>query len=183
MNYRIITKIACKILALYFLLLSMNYIPNIFITMISYRGENINFFQSILPWFSTGIVMALTAILLWIFADKLSKAIVKDIPENFENNGIDYNKIAMISFSVVGLFVITKAVPELIRLIVTYNTEVYGQLNYRETQIYTDVIARIVGEVIQVGLGFWLLLGSKGIFRWVKALRNLGLDRISNIEE
>jgi hypothetical protein len=151
--------------------------------MISYRGEISNFTQSILPWFFTSACMLLTAILLWIFADKLSKAIVKNMPENFESNDMDYNKIAIIAFTVVGLFVITKAVPEMVRLMVTYNTVVDGQLNYRETQIYTDVIARIIGEAVRVGLGFWLLLGSKGIFRWVKALRNLGLDRISNIEE
>ncbi|MDF2675373.1 MAG: hypothetical protein K0R09_3645 [Clostridiales bacterium] len=183
MNYRIITKIACKLLALNFFLISMNYLPNILITMISYRGEISNFTQSILPWFFTSACMLLTAILLWIFADKLSKAIVKNMPENFESNDMDYNKIAIIAFTVVGLFVITKAVPEMVRLMVTYNTVVDGQLNYRETQIYTDVIARIIGEAVRVGLGFWLLLGSKGIFRWVKALRNLGLDRISNIEE
>lgn len=183
MNYRIITKIACKLLALHFFLISMNYMPSMILNLIINHNLYINFINDILPTVLSGAIMISTAILLWVFADKLSKAIIKEIPENIESNEIDYQKIAVIAFTVVGLFVLTKAVPELIRIIVMNNLMLSSQLGYKETKPHMDTIARIIGEIVKVGLGLWLLLGAKGIFRGIKALRNLGLDRITKINE
>lgn len=183
MNYRIITKIACKLLALHFFLVSMNYMPSMFLNLIVNHERYTNIIFEFLPTFLSGIIMISTAILLWIFADKLSKAIVKDGPENIENNEIDYQKIAIIAFTVIGLFVLTKAVPELVRISILDNLLVSSQLGYKETKPHMDTIARIIGETIKVGLGLWLLLGAKGIFNGIKGLRNLGLNRITNSVE
>ena len=183
MNYRILTKIACKLLAVQFFLLSMYYMPSMVIVLLTNQYRQQSIIYDALPTLFAGVVTILLAMALWAFSDKLSKAIVKDIPENMEGSEVDYNKIAIIAFTVTGLHILTKATPELIKTVLTHTLQQSSQLNYKETIMSTDAIVRIIGEIVKIVLGFWLLLGSEGIFRAVKALRNLGADRITNIEE
>jgi hypothetical protein len=157
-------------------------IQGIVITLISYRSEFEGFSQNILPLFSSGSVMFIAAILLWVFADKAAMAIVKGESECIEHHQADYNKIAIITFTLAGLFVLLKAVPDLVRMIIHHSFMLTNNLNYKETSAYIDSLSRIIGEVVQVALGIWLLIGSKGIFKAIRSLKDLGLDRIENIE-
>jgi hypothetical protein len=158
-------------------------IQGIVVTLISYRSEFEGFGQNILPLLTNGLIMFIAVILLWVFADKAAMAIVKGESECIEHHQADYNKIAIITFTLAGLFVLLKAVPDLVRIIIHHNLMLSSHLNYKETSSYIDSLSRIIGEIVQVGLGIWLLIGSKGIFKAIKSLRDLGLDRIENIEK
>lgn len=183
MNYRMLTKIACKLIALRFFLQGMIFTPSIFITLISYKSEFPNFSQDFLPSISSGIITLLASALLWIFADKISIAIVNEAPESIERQEIDYNKIAVIAFAIAGLMVLANAIPDATRMLIEHSWKMTNLLNYKETGSYTDMVVRIIGELVKVGLGIWLVIGSKGIFKGIKSLRDLGLDRIKNVEE
>jgi hypothetical protein len=182
MKYRILTKIACKLMALYFFILSLNFIPNMIISFI-FNHSDMYYMQSIIPWLLNGTMTILAAVLLWIFADKISTIIVKDIPESVDKNELNINIITTIAFTLVGLIVLTNAIPDTVRMIFQHYLNLASQLNFKETGMYADSLARIAGEAVQVGLGIWLLLGSKGIFSVIKGLRNIGLDRIESKEE
>jgi hypothetical protein len=158
-------------------------IQGIVVSLISYRSEFEGFGQNILPLFSNGLMMFIAVILLWVFADKVAMAILKGDSECIEHHQADYNKIAIITITLAGLFVLLKAVPDLVRMIIQHSFMLTNHLNYKETSSYIDSLSRIIGELVQVGLGIWLLIGSKGIFKTIKSFRDLGLDRIENIEK
>ncbi|HYE12514.1 MAG TPA: hypothetical protein VEF53_20295, partial [Patescibacteria group bacterium] len=111
-----------------------------------------------------------------------ARAVVKGEPESTEKHHVDYNNIAIIAFTFAGLFVLVKAVPDLVRMMIQHNLMLSSHLNYKETSAYIDSLSRIIGEVVQVALGIWLMIGSKGIFKAIRSLKDLGLDRIENIE-
>ena len=180
MKYRIASKIACRLLAIYFFILSLNYIPNMIITLIFNRDEFSGNLLSNLPWFLSVTIMLLTAILLWVFADKISVAIVNEVPENMEGIEKDYDKIAIVAFTVAGIFVLTKAIPDAVRIIIEHNLRLSSQLNYKETNMYIDSLSRIIGEIVQVGIGIWLTFGANGIYNMIKSFRNLGTDRVES---
>ncbi|OGO77120.1 MAG: hypothetical protein A2Y23_13765 [Clostridiales bacterium GWB2_37_7] len=182
MNYRIAAKITCRMLAIYFFMLSMNYIPSLLLILVPFSSGFSNFGQSMLLTYSTGILHILTTIFLWVFADKISIAIIKEIPSNNEKSEVDYDKIAIIAFAFAGIFVLTNAIPDMVRMLIQHNILLANQLNYKETSMYAENLSRIISEAVQVGMGFWLILGSKGILRVIKGLRELGLDRIEKIE-
>lgn len=161
----------------------MNYIPNIFITLLSYSSSDLDFINTLMILSATGISVLLCAIILWCYADKIALAIIKDIPEKNEKINVEYDKIALIAFTVAGIFVLTKAVPDLIRMTFQLNWQLTNQLNFKETKSYIEALSRIIGIVVQVGMGVWLAIGSKGLVKALSAFRNFGTDRIEVKEE
>jgi hypothetical protein len=170
-------------MALHFFVVNMNFIPSMVVTLFSSQNGFANFTQSILTMLSTSLIMLIMSILLWIFADRISIAIVNAEPESIEIHKVDYNKIAMIAFTIIGLLVLTNAIPVAIRMVIQHSLLLKSQLNYKETSMYADSIARIIGEIVRICIGIWLLIGSKGIIKIIKAFKDLGMDRIEDVKE
>lgn len=183
MSYRIITKIACRLLALYTFVQSMCLIPASLVTIFTYRSQINDFTQTIASIFSTGTFMLLMAILLWVFADRIAKIIIKDVTENNVHKEIDYSKIMAMVFSVIGIVVLVGAIPNLIKTIIQNNIVSSMNISFKETNMYAEYLSRIIGESVKVILGLWLLVGAKGIVKFVKIFRDYGLDRIEDVKK
>jgi hypothetical protein len=91
---------------------------------------------------------------LWFLADKLAVLMIGDSRVTHIDT-IDYKVLHNIAFSVVGIVLLAITIPEIIKYIVDY-LSISGRVIMRFTP---DLIAKIV----KLALGFWLVLGSKGI--------------------
>lgn len=181
MKYRNISSIACKLMAVYLFFRGLNYIPSV-VTMLLYSPRNEEFAMQFIPWALNCIILILVPVVLWTFSNKFSTFISKDINEE-EKLEHDYSKVAIISFSTLGLFMLLNSLPDLLRYIVVFRQQLSIGMVQPHTNMYFDSLARIIGEAIRLILSIWLIIGAKGILKLIRGFRSLGMDRIESIEE
>lgn len=174
MNYKILTKIIIKLIALVFF---MNYLVitiSSAISLIEAMGQPGYNNIGILATFTPMALMVLLGVLIWIFADKIADKLVGEMKGQEIGQSIDYYKIQCIAFSFAGVLVICSSLPELFSTIYQINTLPDQPINIPE-RIYNDYQAKLIGSGIKTILGIWLLLGTKGIVNAIRKLRTAGI--------
>lgn len=172
MKYRYISTIALRMMALFFFIMSINLLPNLIIQLVYYKDK-----ADMLLSMAMVIPLLILSIMLWIFANGISEYIVKETTEVDEANDINYRNIAVLTFAAIGIYTIVQSLPQLISILVAYKVLVAQGMD-GVSRMFGSYISRIIGEIIKILLGLWLLLGSQGITNAVKALRELGKGTI-----
>ncbi|EOC99674.1 hypothetical protein L21TH_2317 [Caldisalinibacter kiritimatiensis] len=90
---------------------------------------------------------------------------------------IDYNKLQYIAFSIVGLILVIFSIPK----IITTSVELKHMISLgMEMESVNPSIARFKGrlgsDIVQLLIGIWLLLGTKGILNAINKLRRAGIS-------
>ncbi len=110
------------------------------------------------------LLWVLCGILLWFIAPFLATSIFKSTHE--EEPRASSGDIQEIAFSVVGLFVLAMALPDLVSVVAI-------MLTFASTRgAGSAMIDRLVVIVAKSVLGLWLLLGSHGIVRFLRAMQH-----------
>jgi len=111
------------------------------------------------------LLSAICGIGLWFAAPLLAKSIFKsEVPE--DGTQASLVNVQTTAFSVVGLFLLATGFPNLVNvvLIILTSTSIQGSSRV--------MIHNIVGFVLKIALGLWLLLGSRGLVKFIRSMQH-----------
>lgn len=176
MNYRFTAKLACRIMAIYFFIISLQHFPGFIASMIYFREQTRDAGYNIVITLVMLLPVLAASILLWTFADNISMKIVKESEEGIEANTTNYRNAAILAFALMGMFVLTNAIPAFTISLIEYKLIAAQDIN--QSSAYFSYLARVIGDGVKILLGLWLLLGARGITNIIRVLRELGKDTI-----
>ncbi len=164
MNKQEITTLALKILSVFFVFKiidkSGDFIYFLYHLSTLTQAETINFLISIVP----AILYAIFGITLWFVSKPMAISI---FGKEIESDKIEFSidNVQLIAFMLAGFFLLADTLPQLAELLV-YNFQI---LYYKGKAPFKTLIAF---ALIKILVGFWLLLGSKGVIKFVKSMRH-----------
>jgi hypothetical protein len=176
MNYKILTKMSIRLIALYYFMTYMVFgvsaIMSLFeIARKSDEQADIGVISATVPM----IIMVVVSILLWTFAEKIANCLIGEVEDVGMVPKIDYDKVQYIGFCIAGILVIAKAIPDLFSG--TYQLVAIAKMQINNgNRLYSSYLVKVIGAGIQSLLGFWLVLGTKGIINMIKKLRTAGVN-------
>jgi hypothetical protein len=167
-----LAKLAVKILALYFI--SLGILNSIgFITTIIIQFDTVSKDLSIISIIISPVCYLVLGILLWSISNFISKVIIgksEAVPEEISLN-ISFELLLRSLIIIVGIVVITIAIPEILSGIY-----VYVSLNEFDTStLLLKQKAAIIENIIKVIIGIFLVFGVKGISEIIQKLGHLGI--------
>jgi len=174
MKYRVFTTIGLRLIALYFFMTYVLYGINTITYAMAYlldtrEYSNEPFDISALFLIMPMALMVAISILLWVFAGKVANCIIGEDESVDITQSVDYDKAQSIGFSIVGVFVVANALPDLVGCIYQIAETIKMGMDY--SSIYVE-------KTISVGLkciiGIWLILGGRGIVNMIKKVRGGG---------
>lgn len=177
MSEKSIAKIACRVIAIYIMIKGIEYISCFFsMSLQPYFGQGIDknmMLQMILGSILPSVILIILGIILWVKATKISDYMIDDDVEANKTN-INVNELQSAAFSVVGLMILIKLIPEISNLIprLAYFT---GEYIPKETIVWLEIKISIIGMIIKLIIGLLLLFKSRGLVGFIKKLQKAGL--------
>ena len=168
MTKKEIVSLSLKLAGIYCLIMSISYLS--FVSMnvaAALRMESpwhmltsITSFVSLLLPFTPFVLLLLFATYL-IFSRKLPLRMASSIIiQEEEATSFTFQDIQMLAFSIIGVWLLSSAIPRLFATIVRMG----------DLQPAYYIISQMVTEVLKVALGIYLFLGGKGLVRlWQKS--------------
>ncbi len=140
-----------------------------FIYQLSYQDDN--------NWIVIASVILTAFILIGIvvykypifFAGKLLPK-TDDINANIKYSLKD---IQVVAFSIIGLYILVTGVPRLLYWLYIFQQVKYGPV---EIELAPENIANFISTILEIIIGFWLLLGAKGLQGLLYKIRNVGMN-------
>jgi len=167
MTKRDILELAIKIIGVYMIILILNFIHSILISIpwIFERREH-NILLFIISYTISVLIYFIVAYNFIFRADSLANIICKEDKSLEFNSSIQKETIQEIAFTIVGIYLIAIALPKITDGII--NIIYQGRLKNIQ---FTQGFYYIVNSIVQIGIGIFLVLGSKGIVNTIKKLR------------
>ena len=167
-----IARLACRILALYFLLTLIQPLFS-FISLLLIKlggvGHDKEVFQiTISTVYSISSVLAYSSIsaVLWIFSDRIARVVVGRADEKIEDSRATVEDLATIAFAGIGIYILSSAIPNILRVVFYYFYE--ASMIQRETGfIFTEVMRTVIGVC--------LILRPRGLAKIVHEFQEFGL--------
>lgn len=166
-----IAFLACRITSVYFLANWLGALGSIVSTLF-YFPTNM---QAVLGSMVSMVFPVAIGVLLWIYSDKLAGFMVKpqDVQETeMISASFDLETVQILAFTIIGVFLIVKAIPSLVSAL----TVCVILPQHSVGQVWLQTISQLVDSVIQIILGLWLVLGSKGVVNFIKKIRTIGVS-------
>ncbi len=164
MTKREIAVLSFKVLGLYAFIRVIDHLPYILYYV---WGENAK--QTIVPNLLIiavpPLLLVLCSVLLWFGAPLLASIVFKSAPSGNVSNA-SLPDMQTVAFAVVGLILIASALPEIVSSVVIYYTMYSVAIGGKRA-----LIQNIIVLFLKLGLGFWLLLGSRGLVSFIRSLR------------
>jgi hypothetical protein len=114
----------------------------------------------------------LAAILLWFFPLTVAGKLIPDTKPEELPIALSGTEIETVAFSILGLWILATAIPDI------FHWATFGYLvkasGVGRAQLTPENIGNIVGTVVELVIGFWLLFGSKGIAGLIRRYRYAG---------
>jgi len=89
---------------------------------------------------------------------------------------LDHNELQIIACSVVGLVILTNALPDIFGDLPSLLMQNYNLSRAPMYKLQTTLW--IAEKLVRITLGSYLLLGSRGFVRFITRLRTVGTERI-----
>jgi hypothetical protein len=180
MQKRDFTIIAVRLMALFIILFAVNALPA-YLSMIGSKISTDPVSRAVMLSSIIGSGFHLLVGLgLWIFSPSIADFITKDLSETTQSSEeFTLGRVQVVAVSLVGVFVLSSAIPDLVGLIVSY---LFPRTNPRYEALLSVMgkmkaeipVVDIVKTAVKLGLGFWLLLGANGIVGIVRAFGEKG---------
>jgi hypothetical protein len=170
MTKRDIVNLLLKAFSIYSFLMALQNVPYL-INDLLYLQEPV--FPKILQIFIPTCTMLLAGFILWIMSSRCTKLILGyEATEATVDASIQ--DIQVIAFSLGGLYLLARAIPDLIQniFIITWLYLQGGQGGKIE-----NVTPVFLSSTVHLCIGVWLLFGSKGIVVFIKKIRKAGQFR------
>jgi len=170
MTKREIASLAIKLMGVFILLKSIAYMPSVFSVMFSVmRTEGVLFAISIvLISIFMAVIPLAWSILVIVFSDKAAAWLIKE-DNAIANSGtlISKDDVMVIAISCIGLYFIVNTTPRFIHALIAIRT-------YPHTPFpnILNVGRELIAPAVQIALGVWLFVGSKGIAKFWKKIRS-----------
>lgn len=121
------------------------------------------------------VLNILAGLFLWFDADTLARCMVKDADRTIQPLVVG-QEAQMVAFSAPGLFTLLQVIPHIGRM--AANFYVISHQDALMRRDFTGLAAPdVVGVVIQLSLGLWLLLGASGLVKLLQSFRTVGMDK------
>ena len=167
MTKRDILELAIKIIGIYMVILILSLIHMILISMSTlFKMKETNNLLFIISYTISSIIYFIVAYNFIFRADSLANIICKEDKSFGESNNIQKETIQEIAFTVVGIYLIANALPKITDVIIS----IILQGRFKNIQ-YTRGFTYIISSIVQIGIGIYLVLGSKGLVNTIKKLR------------
>ncbi len=158
MTKREIAILSFKVLSLYTVIRVIDQLQYVF-----YLFANEPVLENLLTKIIPPLLLILCAALLWFLAPFLASSVFKSVA--VENESVaSLVDIQTVAFTVVGLFLLASALPELVNaLIISFTLWVVGS---KQALIHTIILL-----FLKVGLGLWLLFRSRGLVNFLRSVQ------------
>lgn len=118
------------------------------------------------------VISSLVITLLWLFPLTIAAKLIpsfepKDRPEPLCVEGVQ-----VVAFSVMGLWVLTTAIPDAFYWIVLAYRVKHADLE--SASLSTEQVAYIFSTAVELIIGLWLLFGSQGLVGVIRRIRYAG---------
>ena len=174
MKLKDIAKLACRTLSIYTFIVCIiqsQYVFSLFNSMIK---QNFTILDSLWYCIST-VLLGILSFVLWHYAENISTRMTKDIESDIEEeHKWSYDQLQVIILTIVGIVVLTNAIPNLIRYLVSLysfrKSITIGNI-YIERIGLQDFFPPLIGSIVQTFLGLGLILGGKGVKKIIELTR------------
>jgi hypothetical protein len=177
---RDIAVIAVRLLAIYVIVLTVFALPN----YMQFAGSNFyddHTGRAVLISGIVGLILDFAVgVALWFYSPSIAELITKGLFEPSQpSEEFALDRVQVVAVSLVGLFILSSAIPALFEVIFSY---LFPETNPRYVRSISAMgkmkpeipIVDLVKVAVKLGLGFWLLLGSNGIVALVRKVWGLG---------
>ncbi len=183
MNKREIAILACRIFAIYAVFHVLIYIEyglmGIWGIIHLYPPEQMGGILGLVGIICAPLAITLAfGICIWLRAEWVADRMLTNVDSANVASKPHAEDIQTIAFSVVGLVLITHAIPKLSVHIV----QIYHLLQ-REPVGLWHLVEQCIAFVIEFGLGLWLLLGSRGLVKLIGTMRTAGTNPRKHVQE
>ena len=120
---------------------------------------------------STLVPVAIAAF-LWLLPLTIATKLIPGVSAKEPRSTLTATEIASVAFPILGLWVLTSAIPDTFHW--TMFIYIVKSSDVGRPELSPENIGNIVATVVELLIGFWLLLGSKGMFGLLKRLRYAG---------
>lgn len=174
MKLRELAFLAIRVLSIYLFILGLNHLVNLLDftipTYLQVIEHDTTYTEVFLIIGIPTLILLLCGVILWFFAEKLSKYIV---PRNStESDGTFRSKdIEGFVLSVVGLILVILSFTSLARIIMNYVNMMNQDIGFDRL----GFIYSLVEQGIRLLLGIILLFKAEGLAQFLRKIRNLGL--------
>ncbi len=179
MNSRTLATIACKALALYGILISLNYLVYFVSSLMSlgspsgYDNKSELVFSAIAETVPYLLQLAFV-VLLWNNAEPIARKMVPDSPDQGPSQ-FTLDQIYIVSFTIIGIFILIETLPVFFYQLA--NLWATRKLDFRREQLAERYIGLIVPG-IKIILALMLLFGNKSIIKTITRFREFINERI-----
>ena len=176
-----VAALLCKVLGIYALLSALNALPLLFapaLFALSNSSASATPATSVarLSWLISALPVLLdigAALFLWLSADNLARAMVKNGESSAEP--IISRDVQTLVFSALGVFTLLQAIPRAGQIATTlYLVSQQDVLLRREFKGASA--PDIVALLLQLALGLWLVFGAAGLAKGLQKLRTVGVN-------
>ncbi|MHC4881868.1 MAG: hypothetical protein ACYTFX_09545 [Planctomycetota bacterium] len=163
MTKREIASLAIKLMGVFILIRSISSVPVVFY---AWRpSENIGFLQSVLMLLLSILLIIIPLVIIRL-ADRVAVWLIKDDTHTGTIvTSISKDDIMIMAVSCIGLYFIITAIPSLVM-----NLSFYFRLS--ASSFWQNAFRTLVAPAVQLGLGVWLFVGSRGIVKLWKKIRS-----------
>lgn len=164
-----VAVIAIRVLALYTVVTAFGNLHFAGLVLGGLYNLSVTPVSRIIIGFAPFVLYVVSAGLLWRFAEAIATKILVHANANEETIKADSTKIQMVIFSLLGMYVLTEAIPPLARLIMMLSIAPQPS----SQKFNPQTIGEIVGLTVRLAIGSWLLFDSKGIVKIVQSVRGM----------
>jgi len=173
LKLRDLAELSCRILSIT-VLIRFVYYSQIFVTYFNQNDLNqvkFNFLDiSITP-----ALLLSVSIILWLLSKQIAGLMVNESASINHLTKIDYKKFRLFVFSIIGLIILTQAVPSLIKMLFNIFTDIKRNAGMPYT-ITTFDLGTLIEDVLKTIIGLVLIMSPKKISTWIKRTRTIGTD-------
>ncbi len=177
MTKREIASLAIKLMGVFILLKSIAYVPMAFwatlSTMPSEAEWLFRIFMVMMSVAAAGIPLVWSLLIIFL-SDKVASWLIKD-DNSIENASTTISKgdVMVIAISCIGLYFIVAAAPMFIRVLMNISIfHRHTESPFVGSSTVFNIGKQLIAPAVQIALGVWLFVGSKGIAKFWKKIRS-----------
>ena len=163
MTKREIATLSFKVLSLYAFMKAIDKLS----TLIYYAYRlSVTGIPNFIIYVAPVLLFFLCGGLLWFLSPLLASSISKStVPE--DNAAASLLSIQAVAFSVVGLYMLADSLPAIVRSTIWHFTSASLYMGKS-----SPLLGDIMGSLVQIVLGLWLLFGSRGLVKFINSMRH-----------
>jgi hypothetical protein len=180
MHKKDIAIVAIRLLAIYIIIMAISALPHYLGMFLSLSSSDAFGKSSLLGMLAASLVHILIGFGLWFYSQPIATLVIKDLPEDIPaNTESRLNNIQSVAVSILGLFVLSSAIPSMAKLIVIVispsSSIEYGySIDALGRHSNNIPFAELAKQIVSFCLGLWFFFGSRGIVAFIKTIWGKG---------